>query len=92
MTGACPRCAGAMASFSTSWFEPVEVCGACRDDERHAPNYPRARAEEEAAVRRGDYNFPGIGLAPADVAALAAARARRATAGTRTGGADGETQ
>jgi hypothetical protein len=60
-----------------SYFTTEDVCGDCHDEERGAPNYQRARDAEEAACRAGNYNFPGIGLAPEDVAYLAAARARR---------------
>jgi hypothetical protein len=74
---ACPRCHGPMFSHSCSWFTDEDICSDCQQDERHAPNYAAARAAEAAAVRRGDYNFRGIGLAPEDVEALAAARRRR---------------
>ena len=40
--------------------------------------YEEARAAEFAAVRGGDYNFPGIGLSAADHVFLAERRAKRA--------------
>jgi len=34
----------------------------CKDAETKLPEYERARASELEAVRRGDFNFKGIGL------------------------------
>jgi hypothetical protein len=47
------------------------TCTQCQDDECEAPGYAAA----VAAVRAGDYNFPGIGLSPQDQKCLAARRA-----------------
>jgi hypothetical protein len=73
----CERCGAETLGHSMSWFTTEDLCDACKTEEREAPNYNRARAAEESAVRAGMYNFAGIGLAPEDAAALAAARARR---------------
>jgi len=51
------------------------ICTPCKDDECEAPDY--ATAAEVAAVRAGDYHFPGLGLSPQDHACLAARRAAR---------------
>ena len=34
---------------------------ACEAEERKHPDYAKAEAAEMAAIRAGDYNFPGIG-------------------------------
>ena len=39
-------------------------CVPCLLKERAHPQFPRAVAAEEQAVRRGDFNFRGIGLPP----------------------------
>lgn len=62
----CDRCR-ATASISTcSRFNTEQICMDCDEKETRHPDYERARAAEESAVRRGDYNFPGIGK-PADL-------------------------
>jgi hypothetical protein len=49
-----------------SRFNTDELCLECIMDEKEAPGYPQAAAAERAAVRAGNYNFPGIGLGPED--------------------------
>jgi len=73
----CPRCGAELRIHIMSVFNTDDLCPDCHDDEQGAPNYARAKAAEEAAVRAGNYNFPGIGLAPEDQAAIAAIRQQR---------------
>ena len=47
-----------------SVFNEQMICIACIATEQAHPRFPEALAAEEAAVRRGDMNFPGIGLPP----------------------------
>lgn len=47
-----------------SFFNTQLCCVPCLLRERQHPQFPRAVAAEEAAVRRGDTNFGGIGLPP----------------------------
>jgi hypothetical protein len=56
------------------------VHGACKDDEKFLLSYQAGAEAELEAVRRGDYNFPGVGLTTEDQKFLAARRAARATA------------
>lgn len=42
------------------------ICLDCKDKEVKHPLYKQAREAEAEAVRRGDYNFPGIGK-PSDL-------------------------
>ena len=77
MIGPCPRCGGSMQTYTCSWFTTESICTTCQQEEKSAPNFEAARAAEADAIRRGDFNFPGIGLAPEDVEALAASRRER---------------
>ena len=47
-----------------SFFCEQLCCVQCLIRERQHPEFPRAVAAEEQAVRRGDLNFGGIGLPP----------------------------
>ena len=47
-----------------SLFNEQMICIACIATEQAHPRFDEAVAAEEAAVRRGDFNFPGIGLPP----------------------------
>ena len=47
-----------------SRFNTQLCCVSCLLKEQAHPAFPRALAAEEAAVRRGDMNVPGIGLPP----------------------------
>jgi hypothetical protein len=62
----CDRCKVPTGTFTTSIFNVDKICIECDDKERLHPKYKEARAAEEAAVRRGDMNFRGIGK-PADL-------------------------
>jgi len=44
-----------------SRFNTDLICPDCEDEERRHPDYEKAAAAELAAVRAGNYNFPGIG-------------------------------
>ena len=60
----CERCRQPSQVFTGSIFNQQLVCVPCVLKEREHPAFPRAVAAEEAAVRNGDMNFPGIGLPP----------------------------
>jgi hypothetical protein len=60
-----------------SFFNEDTCCWACLDDERQAPTYAKAKALELEHVQRGDFNFKGRGLTPADYAFLAKRLAER---------------
>jgi hypothetical protein len=68
-----------------SKFNRDIICTPCKDDECEAPGYAAADAAEVAAVRGGNYNFPGIGLSPQDQEFLAARRAARKSHTTAEG-------
>jgi hypothetical protein len=66
----CQRCGDTLVSSAMSRFNTDVCCMPCLDDERLAPGYETAHAAETRAVRSGDYNYKGVGLAPADYAFL----------------------
>jgi len=73
----CDRCGWETMSHIVSKFNTETICFNCSDEERLAPNYRKACETEEAACRAGNYNYPGIGLAPEDRAFLKAKRENR---------------
>jgi hypothetical protein len=58
----CDRCGRQDTASVTSWFNTETICMECSRKEREHPLFPAAKAAEEAACARGDFNFPGIGL------------------------------
>lgn len=52
---------------STSYFNTDRCCMDCLKVERQHPQYAQARKIEEAEIRAGNLNFPGVGL-PKDYA------------------------
>lgn len=57
----CERCGKEGLATIMSIFNTDLICLECKEKEKQHPKYEEARAAEEAAVKRGDYNFPGIG-------------------------------
>ena len=60
----CDRCGQETISQSMSFFNTDMCCHDCLEKEKKHPKYQEARDAEEAAVRRGETNFPGIGKPP----------------------------
>ena len=59
----CDRCGKSLAGGRTmSVFNTDTICMECAEAERKRPDYGEAHAAEVAAVRRGDWNFKGVGL------------------------------
>jgi len=61
-TGSCQRCGKVTSVYIMSKFNTALICMGCDHLERQLPEYAAACEADEAAIRRGDYNFPGIGL------------------------------
>lgn len=59
--GQCQRCGKKTSSHTMSWFNTQLICLECSDKERQHPEFFRAVEADHEAMRRGDYNFPGIG-------------------------------
>lgn len=76
----CDRCGVSFAAgmvHTMSRFNEDEICLLCQDDETQAPGYQAAYDAELASVKKGDRNFPGVGLSPEDQAFLAKRREER---------------
>ena len=57
----CQRCGKEALAHITSMFNTQIICIDCKEKERQHPLYEKAVAADTAAIRQGDYNFPGIG-------------------------------
>jgi hypothetical protein len=57
----CDRCGKQALSTIMSMFNRDLLCKHCKQAERQHPDYEAACAADEAAIRQGNYNFPGIG-------------------------------
>jgi predicted sulfurtransferase len=59
----CNRCGVSFANraHTMSFFNTDMICMNCVQKERKNSRYKEAHDTECEAVRRGDYNFPGIG-------------------------------
>ena len=62
----CARCGADLAKTSSimSKFNQDTICAACKAREGAHPDYKAADAAEVAAVRAGNYNYPGVGCPP----------------------------
>lgn len=60
----CDRCGKETRVRIMSVFNTDDICMECKEAEKKHPRYQYAREAEADAVRRGDYNFPGIGWEP----------------------------
>ncbi len=58
----CDRCKRETDAHIMSMFNTDTLCFDCKDAEERDPRYDEALRAEEEACRRGDFNFPGIGL------------------------------
>lgn len=57
----CQRCYNETRVHTMSRFNTQEICMDCVKKERAHHKYEEARREESREVRRGNYNFKGIG-------------------------------
>lgn len=62
----CPRCGGEMGICIMSRFNTQMICMDCVQKEEKHPDYAKAKEAELKALKRGDYNFKGIGK-PSDL-------------------------
>jgi hypothetical protein len=56
----CQRCGKETSITIMSMFNTQTICMDCKDAEEKDPRYNEARAADEAAIRSGNFNFPGI--------------------------------
>lgn len=67
MTTRCERCGVLLVEgWLMSFMNTDTVCLDCYDDEKGCPNYGVAREAELRAAKRGERDFPGIGLKAED--------------------------
>ena len=58
----CDRCGGSlMDGRMQSMFNDDCLCMKCKDEERKLPEYKDAVEADHAEIRRGNYNYEGIG-------------------------------
>jgi len=62
----CARCGAKNGPTTMSRFNTDILCMDCLSKEKAHPKYPEAAKAELEAVKRGDYNYPGIGK-PSDL-------------------------
>lgn len=58
----CDRCRTETVGSTGSIFNTQQICLGCAETERAHPGYEEAARRENEAVRRGDFNFLGVGL------------------------------
>ena len=58
----CDRCGAELKVRTMSMFNEDVICLECKEKETQHPDYEKARDAEMAEVRKGNYNFKGIGL------------------------------
>lgn len=73
----CARCGVPLDVWIMSVFNTELICMECKEDEKLAPGYSRARAIEVEHVHSRDFNFTGVGLSTADREFLQQRRAFR---------------
>ena len=58
----CDRCGAELTVRTMSMFNEDFICMVCKEKERQRSDYRKAVEADNAAIRRGDRNFKGIGL------------------------------
>jgi hypothetical protein len=58
----CPRCKKDVLSWITSFFNTQDICIPCSEIEQKHPEFEAAKARECEEVRKGNYNYEGVGL------------------------------
>lgn len=57
----CQRCGQECGTYRMSWFDTANICETCQVEEEAHPDYRYAKDVENAAVEKGNTNFPGVG-------------------------------
>jgi HAD superfamily hydrolase (TIGR01662 family) len=61
-SGQCHRCDKKTNSHTMSWFNTELICMDCSNKEKSHPKYQEAKDKELEQVKRGNYNYEGIGF------------------------------
>ncbi len=57
----CDRCGGSLKEGRImSMYNTDCLCMDCKAKESKREDYPRAQAAEREAIKKGNYNYPGI--------------------------------
>lgn len=63
----CDRCGGDTNGHTImSMFNTDIICMRCKDKEKEREDYKKAVDKDNEEIRRGNYNFGGIGYEPED--------------------------
>lgn len=58
----CDRCGGSLEGGRImSMFNEQCICMSCKDKETKEPEYKKAVEADQEEIRKGNYNFKGIG-------------------------------
>lgn len=57
----CARCGKETIAHTMSMFNADVICTECKAKERAHPMYEKARQADYDAIKKGNYNFKGIG-------------------------------
>lgn len=57
----CERCGKRTRVFSMSFFNEDMCCSECLEKEKNHPSYEYAKMVELEEVKKGNYNYKGIG-------------------------------
>lgn len=58
----CDRCGGSLEGGRImSMFNEQCICMSCKDKETKEPDYKKAVEADQEEIRKGNYNFKGIG-------------------------------
>lgn len=58
----CERCDKKTVGHTMSIFNTEIICMTCKGEEKRHPDYEKARMAEVKEVKKGNYNFKGIGF------------------------------
>lgn len=58
----CDRCGKKTNCFTMSMFNTDNICMECKEKEKQHPDYKKAVDADMAEIRKGNYNFQGIGF------------------------------
>jgi hypothetical protein len=57
----CKRCGSESRITTMSMFNTDVICTECKENERKHPRYEEACLRDNEEIRKGNYNFEGIG-------------------------------
>ncbi len=56
----CDRCKKKLISRTMSYLNKEILCLQCKEEEKTHPLYEKAKQKELEALKRGDYDYPGL--------------------------------